>query len=161
MPEMRPSAATSGESCGTPAARAMAAFLRIAARYTQRYAPALSPQRKSLEASPPKSGASAAAHVRTEETVCLLLPEQEPAAVDVHEHRQGFLCLARAEYVHPVTGPAIAHVVRVRREEHVLRERICRVVPREKALELLLLLRRLGADHFFQHICRCLSWDFP
>ena len=104
---------------------------------------------------------SAAAHVRTEETVCLLLPEQEPAAVDVHEHRQGFLCLARAEYVHPVTGPAIAHVVRVRREEHVLRERICGVVPREKALELLLLLRRLGADHFFQHICRRLSWDFP
>lgn len=80
--------------------------------------------------------------------------------MDVHEHRQGFLCLARAEYVHPVTGPAIAHVVRVRREELVLWERICRVVPREKALELLLLLRRLGADHFFQHICRCLSWDF-
>ena len=45
-------------------------------------------------------------------------------------------------------GPAIAHVVRVRREEHVLRERICRVVPREKALELLLLLRGLGTDHF-------------
>ena len=61
------------------------------------------------------------------------------------------------KYVHPVTGPAIAHVVRVRREELVLWERICRVVPREKALELLLLLRRLGADHFFQHICRCLS----
>ena len=61
MPEMSPSAAISGVSCGTPAARAMAAFLRIAARYTQRYAPALSPQRKSLEASPPKSGASAAA----------------------------------------------------------------------------------------------------
>lgn len=58
-------------------------------------------------------------------------------------------------------GPAIAHVVRVRREEHVLRERVCRVVPREKALELLLLLRGLGADHFFQQICRRLSWDFP
>ena len=181
----------SGESCGTPAARAMAAFLRIAARYTQRYAPALSEEPGSVPAKVrgERGGAlnarsqsaehredihirhervfkteydkSAAAHVRTEETVCLLLPEQEPAAVDVHEHRQGFLCLARAEYVHPVTGPAIAHVVRVRREEHVLRERICRVVPREKALELLLLLRRLGADHFFQHICRCLSWDFP
>ena len=53
----------SEESCGTPAVRAMATFLRIAARYTQRYAPALSPQRKSLEASPPKSGASAAGRI--------------------------------------------------------------------------------------------------
>lgn len=108
-----------------------------------------------------KYGKTAAAHVRTEETVCLLLSEQEPAAVDVHEHRQGFLCIARAEYIHPVTGLSIAHIVHVRREEHVLRERVCRVVPREKALELLLLLRGLGADHFFQQICRRLSWDFP
>lgn len=81
--------------------------------------------------------------------------------MDVHEHRQGFRRLARAEYIHPVTGLAVAHIVYVRREKHVLRERVCRVVPGEKALELLLLLRRLGADHFFQHICRRLSWDFP
>ena len=41
------------------------------------------------------------------------------------------------------------------------RNRLALAILTPLCLALLLLLRRLGADHFFQHICRCLSWDFP